>query len=566
MILGKVKDVSNPIVYIFLTLFISCICYKFYDDYRRLAIFIAVFFFIVLFYYCGIHFSILMIIFFIIGVCINNEYYYVPNEINDTVRIKQIKSYNIIADLNGKKVVLNSTDGNLQIAKKYIIKGKIKNNIDKQNGIVGEIDVNEFIPVEDDLLSKIFEVKIKVYELLKENLGQRKSSLISSISFGYKDYLDEEDESDMKSFGIIHSISVSGLHVAIVYAFLKKIIGSKIGLLGTILYVILTGSEYSSIRAFIMLATIEGANIFKKNNNSLSSISLSGIIVFILTPYAIFQISFHLSYLATAGIILFNKKLNEKLYKVPDKIRESLCITLSAQIFTTPYLMIIFKDFSLNFILGNLFLVPFINIIVIAGNLLILTYWCTPMFDFICYLMLKLVNVFDYLVNQFERFTLPMFYGNEYIAFFYSILLFSFYFFYKGYKKFVYLPIISILIILVQMYNPIPCIKYYREGAIVISNKGKNILITNKNPIDIQRLSKISYATHLYRDIKQVSIENICQIEANGQNYILSVNNEKYFLKLSGNNYGVEDYDIINFKEGKITKLVIFDDKIYKVF
>ncbi|MBE6071791.1 MAG: ComEC/Rec2 family competence protein [Clostridium butyricum] len=566
MTLRKVKDIGNPIVYIFVTLLISCICYKFNDDYRRLAIFIVVFFFIMLFYYCGIHFSILMIIFFIIGVCINSVYYYIPNEINGTVRIKQINSYNIIASLNGKKVILNLEDENLKIAKRYIVKGKIKNNVDKQSGIVGEIEVEEYIPIEDDLLSKIFEVKIKVYELLKENLGERKSSLISSISFGYKEYLDEEDENDMKNFGIIHSISVSGLHVAIVYAFLKKIVGSRIGLLGTILYVILTGNEYSSIRAFIMLAAIEGAEVFKRNNNSLSSISLSGIIVLIMTPYAAFQISFHLSYLATIGIILFNKKLNEKLYKIPNNVRESLCITLSAQIFTTPYLMIIFKDFSLNFILGNLFLAPFINVIVISGNLLILTYWCTPIFDFICYIMLKLVNIFDYAVNQFENFTLPMFYGNEYIAFFYSILLFSLYFFHKGYKKFMYLPIVSILIILVQMYSPIPCIEYYREGAIVISNKGKNILITNKNPVDIQRLSKISYATHLYRDIKQISIKNVCQIEANGPNYILSVNNEKYFLKLSGNKYEDEDYDIINFKEGKITKLIIFDNKIYKVF
>ena len=164
----------------------------------------------------------------------------------------------------------------------------------------------------------------------------------------------------MKNFGIIHSISVSGLHVAIVYAFIKKVTGNKLGLLGTILYVILTGSEYSCIRAFIMLAAVEGADIFQRNNNSLSSISLSGIIILMLSPYSAFEISFQLSFLATIGIILYNKKLNNLLYKLQKNLRETVSITLSAQILTTPYLMVIFNDFSLNFIIGNIFLLPFI--------------------------------------------------------------------------------------------------------------------------------------------------------------------------------------------------------------
>ena len=68
----------------------------------------------------------------------------------------------------------------------------------------------------------------------------------------------------MKNFGVIHSISVSGLHVAIVYGFLRIFIGGKFGLLATMIYVIFTGYNYSSIRAFVMLACVEGGTYFKK--------------------------------------------------------------------------------------------------------------------------------------------------------------------------------------------------------------------------------------------------------------------------------------------------------------
>lgn len=567
MTLKKVKDIGNPIVYIFISLLMSCICYGLNGDYRGLTIFVVTSFFIILIYNCGINFSSLMLIIFIIGILINVSYYSIDEKFNGIVRIKQMTSYDIVSTCNGKKIILDDLkDSDLEVSKRYYIKGKAQSNTDKSKGIVGEVLVEKCIPIEDDWITNIYKMKYNVYELLKENLGQRKSALISSISFGYKEYLDEEDENDMKNFGIIHSISVSGLHVAIVYAFIKKVTGNKLGLLGTILYVILTGSEYSCIRAFIMLAAVEGADIFQRNNNSLSSISLSGIIILMLYPYSAFEISFQLSFLATIGIILYNKKLNNLLYKLQKNLRETVSITLSAQILTTPYLMVIFNDFSLNFIIGNIFLLPFVNAIVILGNLLILTYSCVPVFDFICYLMLKLVNIFDYMVNIFENITLPMFYSNDYVAFFYCILLFCFYFYRKGYKKFIYLPVISMIIIIIQIYSPLPYIEYYREGAIVFSHMGRNILITNKNPIDIKRLSKISHATHLYRDVDEIYIEDICNIKSKGQNYILYVNDEKYFLKMTMNKYESEDCDIINFKDGKVKKIIIFQDQIYRIF
>ena len=89
-------------------------------------------------------------------------------------------------------------------------------------------------------------------------------------------------------------------------------------------------------------------------------------ILTIFKPYSIFEISFHLSYLATLGIILMNKKMNNMLYKFPGKLREGISIALSAQIFTVPYLLLIFRDLSLNFIIGNLCLVPFVNILEIV--------------------------------------------------------------------------------------------------------------------------------------------------------------------------------------------------------
>ena len=560
----KIEEVGNPVVYIFLTLAISCVSYGINQEFRGLTIFIVAFFFISLFYYCGISFTCIMIIFFTIGILMNFSYYRIENEISGEVRIVKINNYSIVANYEGKNIILKTDKKDLNVGEKYEVVGKVQNVQDKINGIVGEVEpkiINKAIP---DFITKLYEFKRKIYNKLEENLGKRKAGLIASIAFGYSDYLDEEDKEDMKNFGIIHSISVSGLHVVIVYGFLKIFMGGKVGLLATMIYVIFTGYSYPSIRAFLMLSSVEVGHILKKNNSSISALCFSAMILIIYQPYSIFSISLHLTYLATMGIVMFNKKFNSILYKLHAKLRETLSLTLSAQIFTTPYLILIFKDFSVNFIIGNLFLVPFVDLIVITGNILALTYIFPKLFDFCCYLNLNIIKVFDWMLNIIDKISLPMFYGNEYVVFFYLFLMLSFYYVRNGYKKFIYLPLISILVIAFQIYSPILNIKYYKEGAILVSYRNQRVLISSKSQIDMKRLSEITMATQSYRQGKVINIDGIYSVKLKGKNYILETSKEKYLLKMvSGKESG--EYDIINFKDGLTKKIFIINNKVIEV-
>ena len=560
----KIEEVGNPVVYIFLTLAISCVSYGINQEFRGLTIFIVAFFFISLFYYCGISFTCIMIIFFTIGILMNFSYYRIENEISGEVRIVKINNYSIVGNYEGKNIILKTNKKDLNVGEKYEVVGKVKNVQDKINGIVGEVEPKIINKANGDFITKLYEFKRKIYNKLEENLGKRKAGLIASIAFGYSDYLDEEDKEDMKNFGIIHSISVSGLHVVIVYGFLKIFMGGKVGLLATMIYVIFTGYSYPSIRAFLMLSSVEVGHILKKNNSSISALCFSAMILIIYQPYSIFSISLHLTYLATMGIVMFNKKFNSILYKLHAKLRETLSLTLSAQIFTTPYLILIFKDFSVNFIIGNLFLVPFVDLIVITGNILALTYIFPKLFDFCCYLNLNIIKVFDWMLNIVDKISLPMFYGNEYVVFFYLFLMLSFYFVLKGYKKFIYLPLISILVIAFQIYSPILNIKYYKEGAILVSYRNQRVLISNKNQIDLKRLSEITMATQSYRQGKVINIDGIYSVKLKGKNYILETSKEKYLLKMvSGKESG--EYDIINFKDGLTKKIFIINNKVIEV-
>ena len=560
----KLEEVNNPIIYIFGAIAVSCICYGIYNDFRGLSIFIAVLFFIYILFYFGTKFCLFMIAFFLTGIYVNFSYYKIPDSIEKAVRIVEINTYNTIGTVGGRNIVLDS-DYKFDEGKRYYIKGKVSHECNTYEGIAGSIKPDKIHELDDDVISRLYEFKKNIYLKLKENIGTRRAGLITSMAFGDSKNVDNDDKEDLKNYGIIHSISVSGLHVAIVYGFLKYFLGNKIGLVLCAVYVLFTGCDYSSIRAFVMLSTVEGAKLFKRNNNSLSALSLSALILLMYKPYSIMEISFHLSYLATLGIILLNRNMNYKLYKLPCKLRENLSLTLSAQAFTFPYMMIVFRDFSLNFIIGNLLLIPFVNILVILGNILIPVYRISWLFDFISYICLYVIKLFDNIMNKIDMYSLPMFYGNENVTFFYLWMITGYYFFKKGYKKFMYLPAISVLVIAFSMYSPVLNIRYYREGALLISYKWDRVLVSSKKEIDMERLSKVSNATESYKIEKNINFKNKCSLKLLKSDYILKIDGKEILLNMSGKRNYYGDYDIISFKDGPVNRVFIVDGELIEV-
>lgn len=558
----RIEEIANPIVYIFITLILSSITFGLFSDFKKLTIFIVGFFFICVFYYCGINFIFIISLIFAIGLFINFSYYNINSNVDAQVRILKNNSYETIGCYNSKKIIIENLKDELTQGDKFNVKGTLKDNDIKQKGIVGTLFINNLQKSDDDFISKLYNIKNKVYQMLEENIGKRKAGLISSIAFGYSECLDDEDKEYMKSFGIIHAISVSGLHVAIVYSVLKRFLGIKLGLIFTIIYVLFTGSNYSSIRAFLMLSTLELSHLLKRNNNSISALSISGIVLLLMRPYAVFEVSFHLSYLATLGIILYNKKLNYKFYKLPKVLRNTLSISLSAEIFTFPYLVLVFKDFSINFILGNLFLMPFINLIVICGNILPVTYVVPSLFDFCSYINLVILKWFDWTLDKLEYYSLPIINGNEYIAIFYMSILISLYFVKNNQYKFIYLPILFIVAITIELYSPLPKIQYYNEGSFLITYKGDRVLVTNKNNIDIKKLKNMTFATKTYRENGIINIGDKAKIKKYKNNCVLKVDDKNYILKTNNTKVNSKDYDIINFSDNNINKIILFKGKV----
>ena len=280
---------------------------------------------------------------------------------------------------------------------------------------------------------------------------------------------------------------------------IKKLIKkTEYSLIITGLYVILTGAAFSSIRAFIMLSICNLALKFRKNNNSLSSFLISAIIILIIKPYAIFSLGFQLSYMAVLGILLFSKWINRKLFLFPKFIRSNIVISLSAQIFTLPIIILYFNKVSILSIIANLFLDKIIFLIIIIGNSLLFLVNLEYVFNFLCFVLIKIVKLMDYIIDL----TLGLFegqiYGGYIIATLYIIMLISFFFIYNGNKKFWLFPMISFIVFSIYVYSPILRVEYYEGEGVLISYRGEISFVAENKRMIVSNIKNKYGAENIY--------------------------------------------------------------------
>jgi competence protein ComEC len=139
---------------------------------------------------------------------------------------------------------------------------------------------------------------------------------------GAKDRMDSFSRTMFSDLGISHLFAVSGLHIGIIATaidFLLRFfsVRKKMRIFPTLilltLYVNAIGCSPSSLRAVTMVAFYFGAILLGRRPNVLSALANSALLHALYDPFAVFSISFLLSYAVVAGIVLIGVPLQNFL-------------------------------------------------------------------------------------------------------------------------------------------------------------------------------------------------------------------------------------------------------------
>ncbi len=211
---------------------------------------------------------------------------------------------------------------------------------------------------------------------LRESFPEDTEGFARALVLGDRDGLSYEMENDFSITGVIHVVSVSGMHISLLIGIIlwlfrgNKRLAAVFCMLVGLFFAAMLGFIPSVSRAVIMNCVLLFAPIFKRENDSLTSLSLALLVILAFNPWAIANLSLQLSFASMVGIFLlapfFYQKMAE-FFKL-DELREKnslwakpiysglaiLSTTFGAIIATTPLVAASFGTVSLISPLTNL--------------------------------------------------------------------------------------------------------------------------------------------------------------------------------------------------------------------
>ncbi len=235
------------------------------------------------------------------------------------------------------------------------------------------IEINNLKPktLKEKIMLKLFSFKIFVREKSLERFSPYTSSLILGMFLGEKDELSKEEKQIFNNSNLSHILVVSGYNISLIILFIFIILRNFNRYIKVIfasvfifLFVLLVGFDASVIRASMMGVILIFSRIFHRSNNGINALLSVSCIMILINPFSIFDIGFHLSFLATFSLIVYRK-----IKYIPEYVGTTIWVF----IFISFYILYLSDSISLYGILSNilvLLIIPIFMLISFVGLIL----------------------------------------------------------------------------------------------------------------------------------------------------------------------------------------------------
>ncbi|AVP55028.1 competence protein ComEC [Clostridium tetani] len=556
---------ERPLVFYSISLFLGCFFSIIFNESTYITLIIMLVIHIVIYLTLReINFTIIMFLFSILGIISFNLYFSFQPKTGAMIRINNKYDYRVEGTTKGRKLILKGNIKKLEEGQLIKVEsGDFKRNVVYEKGIIGEYNIQHYVLQNRDFRSKIYNLKRNINNKFINSLGKKRGSIVVSLCFGDSSYLEKEDKDNIKKLGVIHALSVSGFHLALVYKIFEIIFTMKFAIIASYLYLAFTGFKYSTIRAFIMILVLKLSDKFYGEYDSLSSISLAFLIILFLKPYAFMEIGFMLSFLSTLGILMFNKKISKYIYFLPSKLNSAVSLSLSSQIFLIPYSSFILKELSIGFLLGNIFLMPIFSMIIIIGVIGAILCPFKYIFNVVVLVLKNLCIILEGATYILIKVCPDLIYIEEIFGIFIISIYICFMMYKAGKVKYKYLPLFLLVAVFFNAYTVFPkvyILKNEKVKATIIKYKDESIMYCDYD------LEEGKYIIELKDNF------NIDKVITNAKGYLpihikenklKAINFYKEYFHKNIDNY--EGYDIICMKSNDYKEYKIIFGKIFRI-
>ena len=267
-----------------------------------------------------------------------------------------------------------------------------------------------------DLVMKLNRLRWSITERLVQTTapdwknGRAIGGFAAALVTGHENFIPQSLIQDMRDSGLAHILSISGVHMAIVGGFiffaLRGLMASVpwlalnipikkwaagLSIVCILLYLALSGSPAPAVRSAVVACVAFGAILLDRRALSLRALAIAAIVVICLTPEAVIQPGFQMSFSATAALLALAESLKNPVSEisVPMWVKAiqsalrglwlSLLASVVATAATTPFAIAYFNRFSVYGLLSNLFEAPVTAFLVMPALALGTVFSATPL-------------------------------------------------------------------------------------------------------------------------------------------------------------------------------------------
>lgn len=223
---------------------------------------------------------------------------------------------------------------------------------------------------------KMYQLRQGACNIFDRYLPPRYAGVMKAMITGDKSGMEKDLTELYRKGGIAHILAISGLHVSILamvcYFFLfsalhlGKRTSSGITICLLFGFLLFTGFGVSTTRAVLMSSFALLGNILYRKATPVYLLSVSALIILVVQPLYLWDISFQLSFVTSGGICL-GMEMVKNNQELPGFIKNYVMVSVIASVFSYPLICYYFYRIPMMGIVINCIVVPFLGALVVLG-------------------------------------------------------------------------------------------------------------------------------------------------------------------------------------------------------